>query len=59
MPVLSLGEAFDHPANVARGVFVDRNGIRHAAPAPRFSGTPGMSREARSISVEEAIAAWS
>jgi len=58
-PVLSLGEALDHPANVARGVFVDTGGIRHAAPAPRFADTPGHSGAARSITVEDAITGWS
>ena len=40
-PVLSLGEAPDHPHNVARGTFVDIEGVRQPAPAPRFSRTPG------------------
>jgi len=40
-PVLSLGEAADHPHNVARGNFVEVAGIRQPAPAPRFSRTPG------------------
>ena len=39
-PVLSLGEAPDHPHNVARGTFVDVDGAVHPAPAPRFSATP-------------------
>ncbi|MFI6826270.1 CaiB/BaiF CoA transferase family protein [Kribbella sp. NPDC050241] len=37
-PVLPL--AADHPHLVARGTFMDHGGIRQAAPAPRFSGTP-------------------
>jgi alpha-methylacyl-CoA racemase len=37
-PVLPL--AADHPHLVARGTFVDRDGVRQAAPAPRFSRTP-------------------
>ncbi|WP_406055946.1 CaiB/BaiF CoA transferase family protein [Kribbella sp. NBC_00889] len=37
-PVLPL--AADHPHLVARGTFMDHDGIRQAAPAPRFSGTP-------------------
>jgi alpha-methylacyl-CoA racemase len=40
-PVLSLQEAPDHPHNVARGTFVDLNGVMTPAPAPRFSATPG------------------
>mgnify|MGYP005990015557 CR=1 FL=1 len=58
-PVLSLGEALDHPVHATRGVFVDTDGIRHAAPAPRFSVTPGRNGPARSIALDEAIAAWS
>lgn len=36
-PVLSLGEAPEHPHNVARRTFVERFGVVQAAPAPRFS----------------------
>jgi alpha-methylacyl-CoA racemase len=39
-PVLSLDEAAEHPHLAARGVFVDKDGQRQAAPAPRFSRTP-------------------
>ena len=39
-PVLSLLEAPEHPANVARGSFVEVGGIVQPAPAPRFSRTP-------------------
>lgn len=39
-PVLSLGEAPQHPHNVARGSFVEVDGIVQPAPAPRFSRTP-------------------
>ncbi len=38
-PVLSLAEAPHHPHNVARGTFVERDGIMQPAPAPRFSRT--------------------
>jgi alpha-methylacyl-CoA racemase len=37
-PVLPL--AADHPHLLARGTFVDKDGVRQAAPAPRFSRTP-------------------
>ena len=40
-PVLSLSEAPEHPHNVARGTFVEVEGVRQPAPAPRFSRTPG------------------
>ena len=36
-PVLDPGEAAEHPHNVARGVFIERNGHMQPAPAPRFS----------------------
>jgi alpha-methylacyl-CoA racemase len=37
-PVLPL--AGDHPHLVARGTFIDKDGVRQPAPAPRFSRTP-------------------
>ncbi len=40
-PVLGLSEAPAHPHNVAREVFVEVQGVRHPAPAPRFDRTPG------------------
>lgn len=40
-PVLELGEAPQHPHNVARQNFVDFAGIVQPTPAPRFSRTPG------------------
>jgi alpha-methylacyl-CoA racemase len=39
-PVLSIAEASHHPHNVARGSFVELNGVVQPAPAPRFSRTP-------------------
>ncbi len=42
-PILGLDEAADHPANVARNVFVDGiGGKKMPAPAPRLSRTPGI-----------------
>lgn len=38
-PVLDMGEAPSHPHNVARGTFVDVEGVMQPAPAPRFSRT--------------------
>jgi alpha-methylacyl-CoA racemase len=40
-PVLDLGEAPQHPHNVARQTFVEVAGVTQPAPAPRFSATPG------------------
>lgn len=39
-PVLGLGEAPSHPHAVARRAFVDVDGTRQPAPAPRYSATP-------------------
>lgn len=39
-PVLSLAEAPQHPHNVARGTFVEADGLLQPAPTPRFLGTP-------------------
>jgi alpha-methylacyl-CoA racemase len=40
-PVLTLEEAPRHPHNVARSSYVDIGPATLAAPAPRFSATPG------------------
>ncbi|MEM1333878.1 MAG: CaiB/BaiF CoA-transferase family protein [Actinomycetota bacterium] len=38
-PVLTMGEAAEHPHNVARELVVERGGVQQPAPAPRFSRT--------------------
>ena len=43
-PVLSIAEAPAHPQAVARGAYVDMDGVPQPAPAPRFSRTPGQAR---------------
>ena len=43
-PVLSLQEAMEHPHLTARQTYVEHAGLRQAAPAPRFSRTPGAIR---------------
>ncbi len=40
----SLVEATTHPFNTARDVFIDVDGMKQPAPAPRFSRTPGSVR---------------
>jgi len=45
-PVLAPDEAPAHPHNVARGTFVERDGVVQPAPAPRFSRTPAGRPEA-------------
>jgi len=39
-PVLTMAEAPEHPHHVARGTFLEVDGIVQPAPAPRFSRTP-------------------
>ena len=39
-PVLSMSESKEHAHNKARGTFLTIDGIKQAAPAPRFSRTP-------------------
>ncbi|MFO1427770.1 MAG: CaiB/BaiF CoA-transferase family protein [Steroidobacteraceae bacterium] len=39
-PVLSMEEAPRHPHNLARGAFIEVDGVQQNAPAPRFSRTP-------------------
>jgi alpha-methylacyl-CoA racemase len=40
-PVLSMGEAPNHPHNLARETFVEVDGVTQPSPAPRFDRTPG------------------
>ena len=40
-PVLTMSEAAEHPHNVERGTFIERDGVTQPAPAPRFSRTAG------------------
>jgi alpha-methylacyl-CoA racemase len=40
-PVLGLKEAAEHPHLAARKTFVEVDGVRQPAPAPRFDRTPG------------------
>ena len=39
-PVLTMSEAPEHPHAKARNAYVDFDGFKHPAPAPRFSRTP-------------------
>jgi alpha-methylacyl-CoA racemase len=45
-PVLSPEEAAGHPHNVARGTFIELDGHRQPAPAPKFGRTPAGPPEA-------------
>jgi alpha-methylacyl-CoA racemase len=41
-PVLDFVEATKHPHNIARGSFIETQGVKHPAPSPRFSRTSGI-----------------
>ena len=57
-PVLAAAEAFEHEHHVARGSFVELDGIKHPVAAPRFSRTksadPTPARE-RGADTEEIL----
>lgn len=58
-PVLSLGESPSHPHLQARGCFVELEGLRQPAPAPRYSRTPSQARAStRASGIEEVITLW-
>ena len=57
-PVLSLQEAMVHPVNRARGVFIERNGVTQAAPAPRFSSKQGGVSYPTTADIATMIAQW-
>lgn len=44
-PVLAFGEVTRHPHVAARATVVDHDGVRQAAPAPRFSRTQPVLRD--------------
>jgi len=58
-PVLTLGEAPDHPHNISRNTFQVQNGFQHPSPAPRFSRTQGVIGEATVSTVADVLARWS
>jgi alpha-methylacyl-CoA racemase len=55
-PVMSLQESYTDPHLSERETYVDANGLRQAAPAPRFSRTPGQIRA--SGSGRDMLASW-
>ena len=60
-PVLTMEEAPHHPHNVARGSFVEVDGILQPGPAPRFSRTPSAlptPPQALGKGTRSALAAW-
>ncbi|WP_278361751.1 CaiB/BaiF CoA transferase family protein [Stutzerimonas kunmingensis] len=52
-PVLDLEEAAQHPHLRQRGVYQEVEGVLQAAPAPRFSRTPGKARRTLRCGAEE------
>ena len=59
--VPSIDEAPKHPHNVARGTFVEIDGVMQPAPAPRFSRTPAAKQRGAMpppVSVSDVLAQW-
>jgi alpha-methylacyl-CoA racemase len=59
--IIPMNEAFEHPHNKAREVYVERGGITQPSPAPRFSRTaPSLSTGPSSAgaSTRDALTAW-
>lgn len=54
-PVLNMAEALDHPHNVARKTFVEVDGVRQPAPAPRFSRTTPQIRSRQEDSAAQML----
>jgi alpha-methylacyl-CoA racemase len=54
-PVLTMGEAPQHPHAVARAAFADVEGVAQPAPAPRFGRTP-LAPPAVAVEGEDAAA---
>ena len=61
-PVLDFDEAVQHPQALARGSYVEVDGVAQPAPAPRFSRTPasvpGAPRSARNEDAAASLAGW-
>jgi len=60
-PVLNMDEAAEHPHNVERKTFIEIEGVRQPAPAPRFSRTtPHVSRPPAhpGQNTDEALRKW-
>ncbi|MFD1825455.1 MULTISPECIES: CaiB/BaiF CoA transferase family protein [Mumia] len=60
-PVVPMRDAPQHPHLVARGTYVEHEGVVQAAPAPRFSRTPatlGRTPSKSGADTREALAAW-
>jgi len=58
-PVLTMGEAPEHPHNVERSTFIDVAGVSQPAPAPRFAGVTPTARPAAADEPAAVLAQWS
>lgn len=54
-PVLSMSEAPHHPHHVARGTYLELDGMVQANAAPRFSRTPGSVKSPPSVPGEHTL----
>lgn len=59
-PVLTMAEAPVHPHYLARGSFIERNGVKQPAPVPRYSRTPCQVQELEGSDsdLSEILARW-
>ncbi|WP_390915421.1 CoA transferase [Pseudosulfitobacter sp. SM2401] len=60
-PVLSMEEAPQNPHNIARGTFVETDGVVQPAPVPRFMGTPSdppTHGDAGHVGFDEVMEKW-
>ncbi len=57
-PILDMEEAIAHPHHAARGTFIDVEGTRQPAPAPRFSRTAPEVRPRCRSSAEDILAGY-
>ena len=57
-PVLTMSEATQHPHMVARGVFVENDGYKQPAPAPRFSRTQSSVRAMTTAEIGDVVREW-
>ncbi len=59
-PVLTMGEAPEHPHALARGAFADVEGVPQPSPAPRFGRTPNAVPRAavEGVDAAEVLADW-
>lgn len=55
-PVLTMGEAPEHPHAVARAAFVDVDGVAQPAAAPRFSRTPASDPQSARVGTDPRVA---